>query len=151
MLALLLYYLVVPMLLGGVLIAIVKRFGRKELPAAVRALYEEHPMEPRTFRTVRLQEGRATLIGDFETLDQAVDASGGRGWRTILINCDCHTFDEVERQLIKAIRCTLSQARSLSWEVHTKGQAVVYEGPRERCEAVADVLGSIGLRVKLSQ
>lgn len=79
------------------------------------------------------------------------DVSKGGGWRTVLFNCDCHTFDEVERQLMKAIRCSLSRARGLSWEVHTQGQAVVYEGPRERCEAVADVLGSIGLRVKVTQ
>ncbi len=79
------------------------------------------------------------------------ETGGDSAWRTLLLNCDCHTFDEVERQLVKAIRCTLSRARTLSWEVHTRGQAVVYEGPRERCEAVADVLGSIGLRVKVAR
>ena len=79
------------------------------------------------------------------------ETTPGLGWKTLLLNCDCHTFDEVERQLIKAIRCPLSRARQLSWEVHSRGQAVVYEGPRERCEAVADVLASIGLRVKVVQ
>lgn len=72
-------------------------------------------------------------------------------WKTLLFNCDCHTFDQVERQLIKAIRCSLSRARSLSWEVHTLGRAVVYTGPKERCEAVASVLAAIGLIVKISQ
>lgn len=71
-------------------------------------------------------------------------------WRTILFNCSCHTFDEVETQLQKAIRCTLSRARRLSMEVHTKGSSVVYTGARERCEAVADVLGSIGLLVTVA-
>ena len=73
------------------------------------------------------------------------------GWRVVLFNCDCHTFDEVERQLQKAVHCGLSAARSLSWEVHSKGSAVVYEGPRERCEAVAAVLEDIKLIVKVTQ
>ena len=84
-----------------------------------------------------------------ETTDQ--DAAADSGWKTLLFNCECHTFDEVERQLIKAVRCTLSQARRYSTEVHTKGLAVVYKGPKERCEAVAMVLGEIGLIVSVAK
>ena len=73
----------------------------------------------------------------------------GEPWKTVLFNCDCHTFDEVERQLIKAVRCSISQARAWSWEVHSKGSAVVFEGPRERAEAVADVLSAVRLVVKV--
>ena len=73
------------------------------------------------------------------------------GWKTVLFNCECHTFDHVERQLIKAVRCTLSRAREISWEVHSKGSSVVYEGVRERCEAVADTLGATGLIVNVTQ
>jgi ATP-dependent Clp protease adaptor protein ClpS len=68
---------------------------------------------------------------------------------TVLFNCACHTFDEVEDVVMKATRCTLSRARQISNEVHTRGSAVVYDGPRERCEAVADVIASIGLRVEV--
>ena len=81
----------------------------------------------------------------------ATDSGTESGWKTILFNCDCHTFEQVERQLIKAVRCSLSEARRLSWEVHSKGSAVVYKGARERCEAVAMVLGDIGLIVKTAQ
>ena len=73
------------------------------------------------------------------------------GWKTILFNCECHTFDEVERQLLKAVRCTLSQARRWSTEVDSKGSAVVYRGERERCEAVASALGEIGLVVRVEK
>ena len=73
------------------------------------------------------------------------------GWRVVLFNCNCHTFDEVERQLIKAVRCSLAQARCWSSEVHSKGSAVVYKGPRERCEAVGGVLEDIRLTVKVTQ
>lgn len=72
-------------------------------------------------------------------------------WRTVLFNCDCHTFDEVERQLIKAIGCSLSAARRFSWQVHSEGSAVVYSGPRERCESAARVLEQAGLKVKVTQ
>lgn len=77
--------------------------------------------------------------------------STGYAWRVVLLNCNCHSFDEVERQLLKAIHCTLSRARSISSEVHNQGSAVVYHGPQERCEAVAGVLEDIKLRVKVSQ
>lgn len=93
------------------------------------------------------QTGTAEVVE--ETTEGDTDADSG--WKTILFNCECHSFDEVERQLIKAIRCTLSQARRFSMEVHTKGLAVVYKGPRERCEAVAMVLGEIGLVVHVSK
>jgi ATP-dependent Clp protease adapter protein ClpS len=83
--------------------------------------------------------------------EAAEDSGETSGWRTVLFNCDCHSFDEVERQLIKAIRCTLSRARQISMEVHTKGSSVVYRGARERCEAVAMVLEDIGLVVKVTQ
>lgn len=88
-----------------------------------------------------------------ERVEKPVDDSGGAGepWKTVLLNCDCHTFDEVERIVMKAVRCTLSRARQISNEVHLRGSAVVYTGHRERCEAVADVIASIGLRVKVAQ
>ncbi len=71
------------------------------------------------------------------------------GWKTILFNCDCHSFDEVERQLVKAIRCDTERSKHIAWQVHTQGSAVVYEGPRERCEAVAAVLEDIRLVVQV--
>jgi ATP-dependent Clp protease adapter protein ClpS len=87
-----------------------------------------------------------------KTADEIRPLDSGEGFpgrKVVLLNCDCHTFDEVERQLMKAIHCTLSRARRLSWEVHSKGSAVVYSGPGERCEAVAAVLEDIRLAVKI--
>lgn len=87
------------------------------------------------------------VVEELEREDTGLES----GWKTILFNCECHTFDEVERQLMKAVRCTLSQARKWSMEVHTKGSAVVYRGARERAEAVAMVLEDIGLLTQVSQ
>lgn len=97
-------------------------------------------MTPTATKTVTIQEEEV-----------ASDSETDSGWKTILFNCECHTFDQVETQLVRAVRCTLSQARKYSWEVHSKGSAVVYRGARERCEAAASVLGEIGLLVQVAQ
>ncbi len=68
------------------------------------------------------------------------------GCRTVLHNCDCHTFQEVAAQLMKAIRCDFQRGLAIANVVHHTGSATVYQGHRERCEAVAAVLQSIGLR-----
>ncbi|MCX5790383.1 MAG: ATP-dependent Clp protease adaptor ClpS [Elusimicrobia bacterium] len=86
-----------------------------------------------------------------ETEEELDTGRAGFGWKTVLFNCECHSFDEVEKQLIKAIHCSLSRARKLSWEVHSTGSAVVYEGHKERCEAVSGVLEDIGLIAKITQ
>jgi len=70
-------------------------------------------------------------------------------WNVVLLNDDWHTFEEVIVQLVKAIRCSLEQAESIAWEAHSKGEAVCYSGPRERCELVAGILEEIDLRVRL--
>ncbi len=83
---------------------------------------------------------------------ESENASGGASpWKVILFNCDCHSFDDVERQLMKAIHCSLARARDFAWEVHSQGSAAVYSGARERCEAVAAVLEDIRLVVKVTQ
>ncbi len=87
---------------------------------------------------VKVEEERDSSTSDF-------------AWKVVLFNCECHTFDEVERQLIKATHCGLGRARELAWEVHSKGLAIVYHGPQERCEAVAAVLEDIRLVVKVTQ
>ena len=86
-----------------------------------------------------------------ETEERQDSSSSDYAWKTVLFNCECHTFDEVERQLIKATHCSLARARDLSWEVHTKGFAVAYTGPQERCEAVSAILEDIGLLAKVTQ
>jgi ATP-dependent Clp protease adaptor protein ClpS len=94
---------------------------------------------------------RAAVVADAKEkkAEESVGGGGREPWKVVLFNCDCHTFDEVENVVMKATRCTLSRARQISNEVHHRGSAVVYDGPLERCEAVADVIGSVGLRVKV--
>ena len=70
-------------------------------------------------------------------------------WKTILFNCDCHTFETVIEQLMKAIGCDSLQAQRLAWVVHSSGSATVFRGKKEDCERVANVLGRVGLLVKV--
>jgi ATP-dependent Clp protease adaptor protein ClpS len=72
-------------------------------------------------------------------------------WHVILLNDDRHTFDEVILQLIKATRCSSKKASEIAWEVHTKGEAICYTGPKERCEHVAVILKEIDLGFRIER
>lgn len=65
--------------------------------------------------------------------------------KVILFNDDLHTFDEVIRQLIKALRCSSEKAEALTWEVHANGKAAVYSGTISRCMEISAVLQEIEL------
>ena len=72
-------------------------------------------------------------------------------WITILHNCDCHTFEDVVKQLIKAIGCSEDRAWEIAWEVHNTGKAVVKVGPETECVRVGNILAAIGLVVTVTQ
>lgn len=72
-------------------------------------------------------------------------------WNVILLNDDWHTFDEVILQLMRATGCSRQKAEDIAWEAHTKGDAICFSGPRERCEHVAQILKEIELRVRLER
>lgn len=81
---------------------------------------------------------------------QPIDSTRSRFTsKTILHNDEWHTFDEVAQQLVKAVRCTYSRGLALANVVHNTGSAIVYSGPKERCEAVAMILEDIGLRTSI--
>ena len=69
--------------------------------------------------------------------------------RVILFNDEVHTFEEVIGQLIKALRCDISKAEGLTWEVHNSGKAAVFEGPMEDCVKVSGVLEEIALHTQI--
>lgn len=71
--------------------------------------------------------------------------------KVILFNCNCHTFDAVILQITRAIQCTQEKAMRLAEQADTTGQATIFEGPRKRCEKVADMLASIGLKVVVEE
>ncbi|MBI4246349.1 MAG: ATP-dependent Clp protease adaptor ClpS [Candidatus Rokubacteria bacterium] len=72
-------------------------------------------------------------------------------WMTILHNCDCHTFEDVVRQLQKAIACSEAEGWEIARKVHTTGKAVVKIGPETECVRVGNILAAIGLVVTVVQ
>jgi len=72
-------------------------------------------------------------------------------WQTVLYNCECHSFDEVIEQIMLAIKCTEATASQYAMTAHQLGCVAVFKGTKDKCEQVADVLGSIGLSVKVVQ
>ena len=81
----------------------------------------------------------------------AVDTELAPPWMTILHNCDCHTFEQVVRQLMKAIACTEEKGWEIAWQVHNTGKAVVKVAPEAECVRVGGILASIGLIVTVVQ
>jgi ATP-dependent Clp protease adaptor protein ClpS len=72
-------------------------------------------------------------------------------WITILWNCDCHTFEQVARQLMKAIACSYDEGMTIAGRVHNEGKAVVRVGPKTECTRVGRILAEIGLRVSVAE
>lgn len=72
-------------------------------------------------------------------------------WKVILFNCDCHSFDEVILQLMRAIGCSHATGSQFANVIDQMGSAAVFNGSKVKCEAVADILMSIGLSVQVTQ
>ena len=74
----------------------------------------------------------------------------GEGSKVFLFNCECHTFEEVITQLLKAVPgMTRALAEDMAWRVHTQGLAEVYRGSASDCDRVARILGETGLIVQV--
>jgi len=93
----------------------------------------------------------STLKAPVRKVRATTGGAAGYEARTILFNDDHHTFEDVARQLMKAIRCSYEKGMGLANVVHNLGSAVVYSGHTERCEAVASVLEEIGLRTNVER
>ncbi len=79
-----------------------------------------------------------------------IGTGSGEGSKVFLFNCECHTFEEVITQLVKAVPgMTRPLAEELAWRVHTQGLAEVYRGGASECDRVAKVLGETGLIVQV--
>jgi ATP-dependent Clp protease adaptor protein ClpS len=99
------------------------------------------PMPP----TLAVSGGKAAPQ---EVEDRTV--GGGEGSQVFLFNCECHTFDQVITQLMKAVPgMTRTLAEELAWRVHTSGLAEVYRGGATDCDRVAKILGETGLIVQV--
>lgn len=81
--------------------------------------------------------------------EEDIDTAVQQPAKVILFNDEVHTFDEVIGQIIKATGYDLAKAESITWEVHSAGKAVVYEGEITRCVEVSRVLEEIELMTQI--
>jgi len=77
------------------------------------------------------------------------DVSIGLKSKVILYNDDLHTFDEVILQIIKAIKCSNTEARNKAFETHVKGKSVIFNGEFKECLSVSSVLEEIALHTQI--
>ena len=88
-------------------------------------------------------------IQELESPEVIDDQDITLGSKVILFNDEWHTFEEVTEQIIKAVKCTLSEAEGLTWEVHSKGKACVFTGEMHECLRVSSVLEEIQLHTQI--
>ena len=50
-----------------------------------------------------------------------------------------------------ALECSFEEANRYTHIAHTYGKATVFKGTQKQCDAIADKLAEIGLRVTISQ
>ena len=71
-----------------------------------------------------------------------------RPHKVIVLDCQCHSFDDVEQALCRVIPAmTRPEAHAHAWEIHTSGASVVATAPPERAEHFGTQLSRYGLRV----
>src|SRR3954466_5170531 len=82
--------------------------------------------------------------------DQDVKPKELRPYKFVVLDCPCHTFDDVEIALCLVIPAmTRDKAHQHAWEIHTTGASVVARAPKERAEHFQQQLSARGLRVTI--
>ncbi|MDQ3811777.1 MAG: ATP-dependent Clp protease adaptor ClpS [Chloroflexota bacterium] len=75
-----------------------------------------------------------------------------RPHKVIVLDCQCHSFDDVELALCRVLPgMTRSRAHEHAWEIHTTGASVVATAALERAEHYCSQLARRGLRVRLEE
>jgi ATP-dependent Clp protease adapter protein ClpS len=72
--------------------------------------------------------------------------------KVVVLDCTCHSFDDVERALCRYIPgMTRQRAHLHATEIHTTGASVVAVAPKEEAEHYGAGLSSRGLRVRVEE
>ena len=71
-------------------------------------------------------------------------------YRVVVLDCSCHTFDDVEVALCRVIPgMNRAKAHQHAYEIHNTGASVVARAPKERAELYQEKLAGYGLRVTI--
>lgn len=105
MILLLFYYIVLPLLVAGLVIKLIKKYAPSAVSAEMRALYAAHPLEKGFFRAARRDVRGLAVLGDFETKPEAVEAAyrgreraqeTGETAAFLILNDAGETLEEIE-------------------------------------------------------
>jgi ATP-dependent Clp protease adaptor protein ClpS len=70
----------------------------------------------------------------------------GGAWRVIVLNDNHNTFDHVARTLARVIPgMSIERGYGIADQIHNRGQAVVWTGPKEVAELYWEQLNDAGL------
>jgi hypothetical protein len=72
---LVIYYLVLPFCAAALVLKFIRKYGKNQIPADIKALCEMRPIEKKFFRAVRRDAKDLKFLGDFETQIDAVDCA----------------------------------------------------------------------------
>ena len=65
-------------------------------------------------------------------------------YNVIILNDEDHTFHYVIELLIKLFAHSLPRAKELTWQIHTRGRAIVYTTHKEKAELKRDQVLAYG-------
>jgi ATP-dependent Clp protease adaptor protein ClpS len=71
-------------------------------------------------------------------------------YHVIILNDEEHTFDYVIELLVKLFAHPFDTAQALTWEIHTKGRAIVYTTHKEKAELKRDQVLAYGPDPRMS-
>ena len=75
MIPVLVYYLVLPFVLGAGVLRLIKKYGTLPMPEDIARSIKEKSIEKKWFRVLRRDARGTTLVADCEFHDEAVDAA----------------------------------------------------------------------------
>lgn len=85
-----------------------------------------------------------------DVIEETIDSNDTKfGSKVILFDDNYHTFNDVIRQLQKAIGCSEEVGFIHALEVHTKGKSEVFKGEMQNCVQVSGILREINLKTQI--
>jgi ATP-dependent Clp protease adaptor protein ClpS len=72
-------------------------------------------------------------------------------FNVVILNDEDHTFEYVIEMLIKLFAHSLPRAKDLTWEIHSRGRAIVYTTHKEKAELKRDQVLAYGADPRLSR
>jgi ATP-dependent Clp protease adaptor protein ClpS len=71
-------------------------------------------------------------------------------YNVVILNDEEHTFEYVIELLTKLFAHSLTRAKELTWEIHSRGRAIVYTTHKEKAELKRDQVLAYGADPRMS-